>query len=118
MLYAQAPEIETMSGWLEEWVEPVPGDMGGMDHGGMPGMMSEEQMAMMTEERMADMEAWTGSEFDELFLESMIEHHTGAVQMAQTEQADGQYADAVELAEQIEQSQTAEIATMEELLEG
>jgi len=37
--------------------------------------------------------------------------------MAQTEQADGQYADAVELAEQIEQSQTAEIATMEELLE-
>ena len=44
-------------------------------------------------------------------------HHTGVVQMAQTEQADGQYADAVELAEQIEQSQTAEIATMEELLE-
>ncbi len=56
-----------------------------MDHGGMPGMMTEKQMAMMTEEQMAEMEAWTGSEFDELFLESMIEHHTGAVQMAQTE---------------------------------
>ncbi|MBA2414435.1 MAG: DUF305 domain-containing protein, partial [Geodermatophilaceae bacterium] len=34
------------------------------------------------------------------------------------EQADGQYAEAVELAEEIEASQTAEIETMEALLQG
>lgn len=107
---AQDPEIETMSGWLAEWGEPVPEDMGGMDHGGMPGMMSAEQMA--------ELEAASGTGFDELFLEMMIDHHTGAVQMARTEQSDGQYADGIELAEEIEESQTAEIATMEELLQG
>lgn len=105
---AQDPEIATMSGWLEEWGEPVPAEMDGMDDGGMPGMMSEEQLA--------ELEAATGTTFDEQFLEMMIDHHTGAVQMAQTEQADGQYADAIDLAEQIEEGQTAEIATMQELL--
>ncbi len=30
---AQQPEIDTMSGWLEEWGEPVPDALGGMDHG-------------------------------------------------------------------------------------
>lgn len=107
---AQDPEIQTMSGWLEEWGEPVPGEMDGMDGMDIPGMMSEEEMA--------DLEAASGASFDEMFLESMIAHHTGAVQMAQTEQADGQYADAIELAELIEQSQTAEIETMEGLLAG
>ncbi len=107
---AQDPEIQIMSGWLEEWGEPVPGEMDGMDRGGMPGMMSEQEMA--------DLEAASGTSFDKMFLESMILHHTGAVQMAQAQQADGQYAAAVDLAEQIEQSQTAEIATMEDLLAG
>ncbi len=107
---AQDPEIQTMSGWLEQWGEPVPGEMDGMDRGGMPGMMSEQEMA--------DLEAASGTSFDKMFLESMILHHTGAVQMAQAQQADGQYADAVDLAEQIEQSQTAEIETMEGLLQG
>jgi uncharacterized protein (DUF305 family) len=107
---AQDPEIETMSGWLEEWGEPVPEEMDSMDGMDMPGMMTEQQMA--------DLEAAAGTGFDELFLESMIAHHTGAVQMAQTEQTDGQYAEAVDLAEQIEQSQTAEIETMEGLLQG
>lgn len=107
---AQDPEIQTMSGWLEQWGEPVPDAMDGMGHMDMPGMASDQEMA--------DMEAASGSSFDGMFLESMIAHHTGAVQMAQAEQADGQYAAAVDLAEQIEQSQTAEIATMESLLQG
>jgi uncharacterized protein (DUF305 family) len=67
---------------------------------------------------MADLDAASGMNFDEMFLEMMIDHHTGAVEMAQTEQADGQYAEAVELAEEIEASQTAEIETMEALLQG
>jgi uncharacterized protein (DUF305 family) len=58
----------------------------------------------------------TGAEFDRLFLEQMIAHHEGAVEMAETEIADGQNADAIALAESIRDSQTAEIAEMEQLL--
>ncbi|MBA3369424.1 MAG: DUF305 domain-containing protein [Geodermatophilaceae bacterium] len=105
---AQDPEIETMSGWLEAWGEPVPEEMGGMEMGGMPGMMSEEQMRAL--------EGASGAAFDEMFLEMMIEHHTGAIQMAQTEQSDGQYPEAIDLAEQIEEGQTAEVETMQDLL--
>jgi uncharacterized protein (DUF305 family) len=38
----------------------------------------------------------------------MIEHHEGAIEMAKTEQRDGLSIDAIELAESIESSQTAE----------
>lgn len=106
---AQDPEIETMSGWLSDWDEPTPADMAGMD-GGMSGMMTKEQMGQL--------EAATGPAFDDLFLAMMIEHHTGAIEMARTEQRDGQYADATDLAGQIEQGQTAELATMQGLQQG
>jgi uncharacterized protein (DUF305 family) len=103
---AQQPEIETLSGWLDEW-DADAGHMGGMN-GGMGGMMSEQDMhALMNA---------TGAEFDRLFLEQMTVHHEGAVRMAETEIADGQNADAIALAESIRDSQTAEIAEMQQLL--
>jgi uncharacterized protein (DUF305 family) len=108
---AQDPEIETMTGWLGAWGEDMPGQG---EHGGrhdttdMPGMIDEEAMS--------DLEAATGEEFDRLFLTSMIEHHEGALDMARAEQEDGEYPDAIALAEDIEAAQRAEIATMKELL--
>jgi len=54
--------------------------------------------------------------FDRMFLEMMIEHHQGAIEMAGTEQANGRNADAITLAKQIETAQTAEISVMERLL--
>lgn len=42
----------------------------------------------------------------------MVEHHEGAVEMAGDEVSEGEYADAVELAEGIVGSQTAEIEQM------
>jgi uncharacterized protein (DUF305 family) len=107
---AQQPEIEMLSGWLEDWdaeTGHMDDGMGGMD-GGMSGMMSEQDMHSL-------MNA-TGAEFDRLFLEQMIAHHEGAVEMAETEIADGQNGDAIALAESIRDSQTAEIAEMEQLL--
>ena len=50
------------------------------------------------------------------FLEQMIEHHRGAIDMAQDEVDDGQNSDAVSLAQKIIDTQTAEITTMEEIL--
>ncbi|SHN78398.1 Uncharacterized conserved protein, DUF305 family [Geodermatophilus obscurus] len=109
---AQTPEIETLSSWLEQWgAEP---DMGGMDHGGMGA--SAGMGGMMSEQDMHDLMAASGVAFDRLFLQQMTVHHQGAVTMAETEIADGQNADAIALAESIRDSQTAEIAEMQQLL--
>ena len=80
--------------------------MEGMDHGG--GMMSEDDMQAL--------EDATGADASRLFLEQMIQHHEGAVEMAQEEVDNGQNSDAVALAETIIEAQTTEIATMKDLL--
>jgi len=134
---AQAPEIEQMTAWLEEWDQPVPDlgdmdDMGGpsdmdhgdmghgdMDHGDMDDMASMDGMSgMMSAEDMADLEAAEGPAFEQMWLSMMIEHHEGAVEMAEVEVAEGEYDEAVALAEEIIEAQEAEIAEMEALLEG
>ncbi|GAA1058873.1 DUF305 domain-containing protein [Agromyces bracchium] len=74
IMEAQQPEIDLMRGWLEAWGAEELGDMGGMDHG--DGMMSEDDLAILEEA--------TGDEASRLFLQQMIVHHEGAVQMAQT----------------------------------
>jgi uncharacterized protein (DUF305 family) len=114
---AQAPEIELMAGWLESWGEPIPGGMG--EHGGdhdMDGMDMDDMPGMMSADQMSALAAASDEEFADLFLAMMIEHHQGAVEMAQVEQESGQFAPAIELAEAIESSQTEEIALMEDLL--
>ena len=73
----------------------------------MPGMMSDDDMS--------GLEKATGAQFDQMFLTMMIEHHTGAIEMAKIEQSKGKNADAKALAKQIEADQTAEIAEMKEL---
>ena len=118
---AQTPEIDQMAGWLESWGEPVPDSdssghmmMGGdtdtdTDYG-MPGMMDAGQM-----QRIRGMMGG-GMAFDRMWVLMMIRHHEGAIQMAKDEQANGQSADAIALAQSIEESQTAEIATMKQML--
>jgi uncharacterized protein (DUF305 family) len=101
---AQGPEIELMESWLDDWGTPM-GDMDGMDHGGM-----------MSDTDMQALEDATGAEASRLFLEQMIVHHEGAIEMAQTEIDNGQNADVIALAENIIASQTTEITTMEDIL--
>lgn len=111
---AQDPEIKTMSGWLKTWGEEVPEageSMPGMDHGthsGMPGMMDSADMTKL--------EKASGEEFDALFLNLMVEHHEGAVDMAKTEKAKGEYQPATAMADDIVTGQTAEIEEMNKLL--
>jgi uncharacterized protein (DUF305 family) len=116
---AQDPEIEQMATWLDGWGQPMsmpgatsPDDMMGMDHdmGGLvvSGMMSEEDMAALAE--------MSGAAFDEAWLQMMIEHHQGAIAMA--EQAVQATLDpkVAALASDIIAAQQAEIATMQGLL--
>ena len=70
----------------------------------------------MSDTDMQALEDATGDEASQLFLEQMIEHHEGAIDMAQTEVDNGENPDVINLAESIIQSQTAEIATMKEIL--
>lgn len=109
---AQGPEIEQLTTWLEEWGSPMEesGDMDheAMGHGSMDGMMSEEDMQAL--------DAAQGAEAGQLFLEQMIVHHEGAVEMAQTQVDEGGNADAVAMAQEIVETQQAEISTMEDLL--
>ncbi len=113
---AQGPEIELMRSWLDAWgEEPAEGGAHGMDHGDMD-MSGMEMDGLTQEEAMAELSGVTGAAFDERFLELMVAHHQGAVQMAQAQLEDGENPQAVELAQTIIADQQAEIAHMEELL--
>ncbi|MET8897421.1 DUF305 domain-containing protein [Streptomyces albogriseolus] len=110
---AQAPEIEKLSGWLTSWGEAVPAEdaMDHSVHGGMEGMEG-----MMSAEEMTALENASGKAFDTAFMEMMIKHHEGAVEMAKTERADGAHTPARKMAADIIASQSAEIEQMKKLL--
>lgn len=114
---AQGPEIETMTGWLEAWGEPMEPEGGseGHDMGNM-GSDSDSMEGMMSEDQMSDLESAEGTEASRMFLESMTAHHEGAIGMAQTEINDGENPEAIKLAETIVDTQQAEIDQMKELL--
>ena len=109
---AQQPEMDQMTAWLTEWGQPMPdmdmGDMGGMDHSSGSGMMTAQDMDALM--------AASGPEFDRQWLTMMIAHHTGAIEMANTEIADGSNPDALEMARAIVATQQQEIETMQRLL--
>lgn len=111
---AQGPEIDRMLGWLDDWgvkYDPNGGGMARMDHGsmdGMGGMMSDADMTML---KGAD-----GPTASRMFLEQMIQHHQGAVKMAETALEGAKNPDVRQLAQQVIDDQTAEIATMQDLL--
>ena len=120
ILATQTTEIETMVDWLTAWDQPVPptsqdhanaegeGEGEGMEmEADMPGMMSEDEMS--------ELKAARGEEFQTMWLEMMIEHHQGAIEMAQAEQSGGQYQPALDLAENVETAQAEEISVMEKL---
>lgn len=111
--FAQQPEIDLMTSWLQTWGEQPAGSddpMGGMDHSGeQTGMADDDQM-----QRLQD----AGPDFDRTFLEMMVDHHTGAVTMSEEYRNRGQNEDALDLAEKIIADQTAEIAEMKDLLSG
>ena len=82
IVVGQTDEIHLMQHWLRERGQEVPPEdakthkmkMNGMVHEMiMPGMLNAEQLAALDRAR--------GSEWDRLFLEAMIGHHAGAIDM-------------------------------------
>jgi uncharacterized protein (DUF305 family) len=105
---AQGPEITEMTAWLKTWGSPMDSmsGMSGMDSG------------MMSDDDMAALDAATGTEASKLFLEQMTTHHQSAITMAKTELSDGKNPDAINLANGIVTSQSAEIAEMADIMAG
>jgi uncharacterized protein (DUF305 family) len=122
----QGAEIHALAAWLQERGQPVPAEVARLEgsgprgpggdhathghHADMPGMLTPEQVAAL--------EAASGAEFDRLFLEGMIQHHEGAVDMSVEVLTHGSDARAEELATDIGAGQTAEIGRLQDILDS
>jgi uncharacterized protein (DUF305 family) len=113
MSLSQSDEIKMMRHWLEIRGQEAPGDHAHHMPGApmMPGMLSEQEMARLA--------AAKGLEFDKLFLEGMIKHHTGALimvdQLFKTPGA-AQQSEIFAFATDVEADQRAEIDRMTAML--
>jgi uncharacterized protein (DUF305 family) len=114
---AQGPEKETLKVLLVQWKEGGSDDPDGQSPGGHDGHGMNMQ-GMIDDATMSRLEALKGAEFDQLWLRSMIDHHRGAIDMANAEIANGANADAKALAQQIVTAQQAEIGQMKQMLGG
>ncbi|WP_020658630.1 DUF305 domain-containing protein [Amycolatopsis benzoatilytica] len=120
---AQDPEIRQMQGWLDAWGAPSTG--AAMPGNAMPGHEMSGQPApghavagMMSDADMKNLAAAKGTEFDRAWLEMMVKHHQGAVEMAKAELGQGSDAGAKALAQKIIDGQQAEISEMQGLLKS
>lgn len=110
----QTSQVGRMEGWLTLWGEPLTPPGGqymawmGMPTTSMPGMASPDDLARMR--------AATGRDLDVAFLQLMLRHHQGGLSMMQAAASDASVPAVRALAESMVASQTAEAATMTQML--
>lgn len=124
----QSAEIGTMRAWQHAWAKAIPTDAtttgghaahdapagsiptgcGGHAHGEMKGMATPEQLAAL--------DAADGMDADRLFLELMIVHHEGALEMATSAVTNGSNAFVRASAKHVLVEQEREIAAMTDLV--
>ncbi len=104
---AQQPEIDQMTSWLQAWGAPTE-----MHHGSGETMMD----GMLSEQQIRELEAADAKQGQKRYLEGMIEHHQGAVEMARKAQPTSQSPDVKQLTQSIIDSQNAEIEQMRGIL--
>ncbi|WP_043736558.1 MULTISPECIES: DUF305 domain-containing protein [Nocardia] len=109
VITAQGPEMQRISTLLQDFGKPAP-TTGGHQMTDMPGMMPSADMTAL--------EGLSGPDFDRTWLRMMIDHHTGAITMANTEITGGANPDAKALAHDIVSAQQAEIDQMRAILGG
>jgi uncharacterized protein (DUF305 family) len=110
LVTARAAEIDVMRSWLEAWGAEVP-DVGSMPETGraaaMPGIITDQQVA--------DLGDASSLAFDNLFLSTMIEHHTSSIARAHVEARRGENTLARHFAATITRDQAAELAELAEM---
>lgn len=115
---SQSDEIEFMKRWLTTRAEPISPampEMQGMDMAKhtmlMPGMLTAKQMDALRKAK--------GSDFDQLFLTGMIQHHGGALIMVKDlfdTPGAGQDAELFNFTTDVDSGQRAEIRIMQTML--
>lgn len=113
---SQEDEMSMMRGWLEDRGLEVPGEHAHHNMSAddlMPGMLSPEDF-----QRLTDAE---GPEFDNLFLQFMIDHHEGALEMVENlldQPGSAQDSVLYEFTTEVTSDQTSEIERMNAMLAG
>ena len=112
----QLGEVGQMRGWLDSWGQtPQSGEaqMAWMGHGMAPG---ELMPGMATTAELDRLRGLSGRALDVYFLQLMIRHHRGGLEMAQygAEHASTDYVRL--LASKVAKAQQAEVVTMEQML--
>lgn len=128
---SQAQQAGQMYGWLSSWGLPQAAPEPSMtwmsrptltgsahDHGseGMTHEPGSPMPGLATPGQVADLDAATGTDADRVYLELMIEHHKGGVEMANALLDRSDEGVAVSLARGIVTAQQSEIDYMRELL--
>ncbi|WOF23730.1 DUF305 domain-containing protein [Microbacterium betulae] len=123
---AQSGQRGEMFGWLVGWGLPQSGDplmswMSGADHGHADDAATTEEleaaMGMATDEELARLQSLSGAEQDCLFVELMIRHHAGAIEMTEAVVELGSVERVIDTARQMGENQTAEIDAMQDVQE-
>src|ERR1700732_4942246 len=109
IITTEAPGIQAFRTFLMQWQDVQGHDAGGQ---GIP------MVGMVDQTTMDKLQSLTGPEFDRLWLTSMIDHHRGAIAMAQDEVAHGRNADVIYLARSMIATQQPEIDQMKQMLGG
>jgi uncharacterized protein (DUF305 family) len=118
----QAQQSGQLAGWLNVWglpqygAEPAMSWMarGGAHQSHAPG---EPMPGLATPEQLAALKAASGRDADRLFLELMIAHHRGAVEMADALVERSQHPVALAFANAVITSQRSEIELMQSMLD-
>lgn len=125
IINAQQDEIATMQQWLRDRNQPVPKiEIDGLDLtvkiDGEPYTMYKKMHGVLSQQQLEELAEAKNSAFDTLFLEYMIEHHSGAVHMVDNLfDTDGAAQDdqAFRLASDIQVDQRTEIDRMQQMLD-
>jgi uncharacterized protein (DUF305 family) len=112
VIASEVPETQAFRAWLMQWEDSEGSDPAGQDSHDVP------MTGMVDKATMDKLQSVSGAQFDRLWLTSMIDHHRGAIAMAQDEVAHGRNADVLYLARSIIARQQAEIDWMTKMLGG
>lgn len=125
MARTQQAQIGMMQGWLTEWDLPSRGSEPPMtwmadadhDHGDEDDDIPETMPGLATPEEMDELEEAEGQAAEVMFLELMIEHHLGGIEMAEAQVELGSEDQVTNLAQGMVDAQQNEVDLMEGMLE-
>ncbi len=106
----QISEIKSLANLVTQWSTQPDADTRGPADTAMTGMVSQATLTKLG--------TLNGADFDKLWLQSMISHHQGAIEMAKTEANNGNNPDAIAMAKKMASAQQAEVDQMTKMLGG